>query len=326
MDINSEEIKAHQIFHPYAFKHQFPLFFDDKARFVHYTGADAALKMFRSNEIWMRNATCMNDYMEIQYGLELLASAYRSETGAKLKSYINNLHSDLPDEIEKLFNGWSPSFARQTFLFCLSNHNKSEDNIGRLSMWRAYGSGTAIAIVLKAKPFLQPSDALRAYTAPVAYMDQDLFDVEFQQFVDNLAKNDDYIKTLTREKLKGQIFNSFRYTALSTKHLGFSEEREWRVVFMRDLEEALDPNFHKNIRLSKDIVVIDGTPQTIYKIPLENVPEQGLEGIEVHEILDQIIIGPTEYPEASRDAVIDLLKEKIPNITSKVIVSDIPVR
>jgi Protein of unknown function (DUF2971) len=326
MNVTDEDFRAHQIFQPYAFDRQKPLFLNENARFVHYTGAEAALNMFRTKEIWMRNATCMNDYMEIQYGLECLAAAYNGQFGDELKKYIDDLHSGLSDEIEKLFNGWSPSFARQTFMFCISEHNADEDSIGRLSMWRAYGAGAAIALVLKARPFVQPTDALRSYTTPVAYMSKEAFSDEFRRLVDNVKSNEDFVRQLKRSDLKSCIFNAFRFAALSTKHPGFREEKEWRVVFMRDFEQALDPQLEAANRLNKEIVAIHGTPQVIYKIPLRNVPDEGLEGIEVAELLDRVIIGPTEYPAAAREAIVDLLEKEIPDAASKVVVSDIPVR
>jgi hypothetical protein len=44
----------------------------DYARFVHYTSAEAALKIIKSKRVWMRNTTCMSDYREVQYGYDIL--------------------------------------------------------------------------------------------------------------------------------------------------------------------------------------------------------------------------------------------------------------
>jgi hypothetical protein len=35
------------------------------ARFVHYTSAEAALKIINQKRLWMRNAACMTDYREV---------------------------------------------------------------------------------------------------------------------------------------------------------------------------------------------------------------------------------------------------------------------
>jgi len=41
-------------------------------RFVHYTSAEAALRIITGKRIWMRNTTCMTDYREVQHGFEIL--------------------------------------------------------------------------------------------------------------------------------------------------------------------------------------------------------------------------------------------------------------
>ena len=48
------------------------------ARFVHYTSADAALKIIGSKRVWMRNTTCMADYREVQHGYEITAILFQS--------------------------------------------------------------------------------------------------------------------------------------------------------------------------------------------------------------------------------------------------------
>src|SRR6516162_8831523 len=41
-------------------------------RLVHYTSVAAALSIIKSKCIWMRNATCMADYQEVQHGFDIL--------------------------------------------------------------------------------------------------------------------------------------------------------------------------------------------------------------------------------------------------------------
>jgi hypothetical protein len=57
----------------------------------------------------------------------------------------------------------------------------------------------------------------------------------------------------------------------------------------------------------KEICTIGGIPQPVYKIPLRNIPEEDFVGVEIPELLDRIIIGPTEYPDAIQEAFTDLL-------------------
>jgi hypothetical protein len=47
-----------------------------RAKFVHYTTAEAALSIIRSKRLWMRNATCMADYSEVTHGYRYLTGAF----------------------------------------------------------------------------------------------------------------------------------------------------------------------------------------------------------------------------------------------------------
>ena len=44
-----------------------------------------------------------------------------------------------------------------TYLTSISEHRNKEDTFGRLSMWRAYGETTGVALVMNNSPFLTPS-------------------------------------------------------------------------------------------------------------------------------------------------------------------------
>jgi hypothetical protein len=109
------------------------------------------------------------------------------------------------------------------------------------------------------------------------------------------------------------------YGAVCTKHPGFWEEAEWRVLHF--------PWWEESAHMIKEIEVIQGTPQPVYKIPLIDMPEKGLFGIAIPDLIDRIIIGPTRDPLAMREAFIDLLtKAGVEQPDEKVFVSNIPLR
>ena len=54
-------MKLEGIFVPYARKRR-DEFYARGGKFVHYTSADAAIKIIKDKRIWMRNTTCMSDY------------------------------------------------------------------------------------------------------------------------------------------------------------------------------------------------------------------------------------------------------------------------
>lgn len=319
MDFPPDQLRLLKIFQPRALS-KFLACEENDIRFVHYTSADAAVKILQTKEVWMRKTSCMEDYMEVQHGLDCLHVAYNGDgEGAKFKAALENISSGLNEEIQDLFNGWAPHIHADTYVTCFSEHDPKEDTFGRLSMWRSRGKGMGIAIVMKNTPFLGISDALKAYTSPVAYLNPEEFGVELGNIAANIENNLEFLRSRDREEIKGLIFHAFRFAAVCTKHPGLEEEREWRVVYT--------PKIDQSERLVKSIEVIDGTPQPIYKIPLENVPEEGFVGATIPELIERIIIGPTQYPLPVREAFTDLLSEAgVDDPASRIFVSDLPLR
>ncbi len=106
---------------------------------------------------------------------------------------------------------------------------------------------------------------------------------------------------------------------VSIKHPGFEEEKEWRVVYW--------PKLAPSSYVSQEIASIGGSPQLIHKIPLKKIPDKGLNVIEIDQVLDRIIIGPTTFPDALREALIyELEKVGVGEAGNRVVVSDIPLR
>lgn len=291
-----------------------------KIRFVHYTHADAAKKILQSNEVWMRKSSCMNDFREVQHGLDCLCVAFnQTAAGKKFREVIDKPFPGISEEIAKHFNGWIPSLQAETYLSCVSEHEDEEDAIGRLSMWRAYGDGEGVALVLNSEPFLGTSDALKAYTSPVAYLDDQGIARELGRIADNIESNLDFITARGRQELINSLFNMFRFAALCTKHPGFKEEQEWRVIYC--------PSIDKSEYLHREVQTINGVPQPIYKIPLKDIPTKNLIGIQIPSLLNRIIIGPTRFPAAMWEAFRDLLTDAgVQDANKKVFVSNLPLR
>lgn len=291
-------------------------------RFVHYTSADIALKIIREKRVLMRNTLCMNDFLEFEHGLAQLVNFFKkdSPTRAAFFEAANECGANLAEDAIKLFEQWLPQNRLHLYVTCFSEHNIEEDTYGRLSMWRAYSRGSVgVAIVMKNEPFWLESDSLNIFASPVAYLQKDSFDRELLKVVGNIRADCSYLKTVEREHLSGFLFWTLIYAAACTKHPGFAEEQEWRVLYFSKLWES---KF-----LEKSVESINGVPQLAFKIPLENVPAEGIVGLEIPEILDRIIIGPSSFPWPLYDAFVSVLKDTgVADAEKKVIVSDIPLR
>jgi hypothetical protein len=311
-------VRLDQIFLAYAMERQRRLK-ESNTRLVHYTKAEVAAKIIQNGEVWMRRATTMNDFMEVDYGIKCLVQAYRGPSGNTFKAEMDKLFPAFRPRLEKWFDGWITGFKHDTFLMCFSEHRDDEDRLGRLSMWRAYGGSTGVALVLKNTAFVSVSDALRVYTSPVAYMTPERFAQEFAAMGERVRQNADFLKDQGEKVFDANVCNMFRFAALSTKHPGFHEELEWRIIH--------SPSFEPSERVKKSIEMIGGVPQHVIRVPLKNYPEDGFVGAEVPEVLDRIIIGPTQYPVAIADAFLDLLtKANVSDVRNKICVSDIPLR
>ena len=99
-------------------------------------------------------------------------------------------------------------------------------------MWRAYGRSAGVAIVFKGEAFFRPSDALKAHSSPVAYLNDPAFELQYLRLLTSIEQNRDFIKVTGEEIVHNYIFSAYRNAVLCTKHPGFAEEREWRVIYL----------------------------------------------------------------------------------------------
>ena len=297
-------------------------------KLVHYTSADVAVEIIRHSKVWMRSALCMNDLSEVQHGLAMLrrffAPIHPSRTPdlgqSDFLKALDSVHAGAGQAAIDLFNGWMSHIEFGTFITCISEHPASEDQHGRLSMWRAYGKGSVgVALVLNPEPFRGTSDVLKAYAAPVSYFSPDRFLEHMRVVAANIQKEADFLKTVDADMVRTAVFNLFLFTATCCKHPGFEEEREWRLIYV--------PTMHKSAVLKRSIKSIRGVPQEVYEIPLQNHPEGGLVGIELPELIERVIIGPSEYPVAVFDALVaELEAAHVKDAAKKVFTSGIPLR
>ena len=95
LGLSDEQLRIFGIFHPHNLK-KIAFALENNLRFVHYTTADTAIKIIRSKEVWMRKATSMNDFMEIQHGLDCLIPAYKKHK-KKFEIVFNGMFPNFPN-------------------------------------------------------------------------------------------------------------------------------------------------------------------------------------------------------------------------------------
>jgi hypothetical protein len=161
-----------------------------------------------------------------------------------------------------------------------------------------------------------------AYSSPhwsASYLAATEVEQQLWNVVRNINENCEYLTSLDRERLKTIVFYTLVSAAVSIKHIGFDEEKEWRVIYL--------PRANPSDLIKPCTKVLGGAPQIIHKIPLVENPEKDVTGIGIPALVDRIIIGPTVYDEPMKAAFIDALtKAGVTDAASRVVVSGIPIR
>jgi hypothetical protein len=175
-----------------------------------------------------------------------------------------------------------------TYVFCLSEHDRDEMD-GKLSMWRGYGgNGNGAAIVFDSSSLEVKHDSPLAL-AKVHYGSREertnwlkKLAARFAEIVLSLDIPDDKIYFSSYA-----VFRRLQAFALFSKHSGFKEEKEWRVVYFseRDTGKILDKFRHYHV----------GKRGVEPKLRLPFEPIAGVTGddFSLKKILDSIILGPT---------------------------------
>lgn len=236
---------------------------DEKRRLVHYTTAEVAYKILKHRQIWMRNASVMNDFSELDHGLACIRTALTGEQGGRMRVLLNAIHDDLFDRLLEKFAavGFSRSVRSETYLTCLSEHKDTEDSLGRLSMWRAYGGSSGVALLFPYGSILTSPLDHHVHSSKVIYSSVAGYADELSKMIDGLEREKAAIDRCTADEVLQAVWVALSTATLSIKHQGFEEEQEWRVVYTAASRSIGNP-------LPKEHQTISGLPQTIYKLPL----------------------------------------------------------
>lgn len=293
-----------------------------QSELVHYTTAENAVSILRSERFWLRSVRCMNDYSEVQHGIGLLVSVFGGPENPIRNRLYELLDKIAPGEAKlavDTFDTWIPRLPDITFIGCLSQADITEKT-GRLSMWRAYAApSTGVALVMDTTPFVAETDELHAYTLPVAYLTDDEFKERIEACLDKLEQVVPNLPKLPEGFIQHTVFWWLLSMAVSLKHPAFHEEREWRIVYF--------PEMARSNVIEERVESINNLPQVVQKIPLIDDPANGLHGAKPAQLLKKIIIGPTEFPLVVRDAFVSLLSELgVENAAERITLSLIPLR
>jgi len=290
---------------------------------AHYTSIEVAEKILMENTIWLSNPLFMNDLEEIRF--IILNGTQILQGSSEIKAACGNgdRYKTFRTHFDNLVNQFSNEHAVDTYIFCLSEYDEASEKDGLLSMWRGYGAnGNGVALVFDPKKIIEVPDS-PLWIGKVDYLSRD----KRIEWIGSLAKRfSDLFQSIdiTDEQVGWaaiQLFERLKLFALFTKHLGFHEEREWRVVYLRnrDVAKALDKFFHYWIgprgiepKLMFEISSISGVSDP--SLALEN-------------LFHKILIGPSVSSPIAKLMIQRMLQKcGKASLCEKVFASDIPYR
>lgn len=258
----------------------------------HYTSAEKAQTILTDKRLLLRKATCMNDYQEIIYGKDIVIKYLFNDNKDEINSIIQSINKNYNiDNLKKTFTDYISDMENRTYICCFSEikNKKNHSYNGNLSMWRGYANTNGV--MFKFKPIILDSpeiiDNISFFIAPVIYDKKDFIEILddiFQKISDDIY----LIKNIFKKHIDfffELIIRQLYHRIICLKNKDFKEEKEWRLLyspFKKDYVDSLS-----NIQsIDTEIKTFYGLPQKVYYINFNNM-----------DILDSIVIGPTQYPE-----------------------------
>jgi hypothetical protein len=286
---------------------------------AHYTSIKTLEKIAQTGEIWFSNPLYMNDVDELRYGMNLGLHAVRSHTG--LREACPPAHYNaLLDAFDQLYSTFDNDSAFDVYVFSCSEHDDRIGDDGLLSMWRGYGGdGNGVAIVFDMAQLLAARTPLLirqvqylSYEESEAWMDAKL-----QRFAQALQQAGGPVEQM--KQAAAALFERIKVFALFTKHRGFHEEREWRVVYLReqDREGELTQQLHYTI----DTRGIE--PKLRFTTDALGGPQAGPT---LREMVQRIILGPVLATPLALRSVERMLEIYQPAWSKRVTRSSTPYR
>jgi hypothetical protein len=289
---------------------------------AHYTSMQTFERIVSTEQIWFSNPLFMNDLEELKFGMNEGRAALFKSDEIRTACRSDENFEKLLDYFDYLYNDFDAKHALNTYVLCFSEH-KADDKDGLLSMWRGYGNGgTGAAIVIDTAK-LNPDPDSPLVIGKVDYATQ----------AKRLAWIKEKILALANHIQKSELttdtlwyaahvwFHRLKTFAIFSKHTGFSEESEWRVVYFSDLDknEKFKPFFSH--------LATDRGMEPKLKLPIKPISPNSPHDVILINLIDRIILGPS----ISSNLGVNSLKQMLKNIgkevlAEKVVASEIPFR
>ena len=297
---------------------QFP---EARPLLAHYCSIATLEAIVRNEQMWLSNPLYMNDYEELRFGLVHSRDRFHNHDGIKAAIGQGERYEVLRKHFNGIYEQFESGLSFDIYIACFSEHDPL-DNDGLLSMWRGYGAnGSGAAIVFDTSVFAEvPDSPLRI--ARVTYGTTADRIRWINEILDRFASLlSPRLPTDELGACAAHLFERLLAFSVYTKHAGFKEENEWRVVYFKHQDVRNRLVGMLDYHVSGSVV----EPKLKYKIgPLDGV---AAEGVNLEKLTAKIILGPTGASSLWKMAVQRML-DKLGHSTigQRIVASSTPYR
>jgi Protein of unknown function (DUF2971) len=292
---------------------------------AHYTSISVLEKIVQNNEIWFSHPLFMNDHEEMLFGIREGVRILREASGSTFSDMAggDDNFNKLRQQYTEFIRRFEAEVSKDVYVFCLSEYDDVKQPHGRLSMWRGYGAnGNGVALVFNTS-FLTPDEGSPLLICKVRYGSAeeraDWIKESFNKCLSLLHTCDIHSQHIWATAW--YMFRLTLYHSLSSKHPGFDEEHEWRIVYFGDLDS------HNLLRDRRSYLIRGNTIEPKLKFPIEPLKLEPAQGWSFDNVLDRIVLGPTHTSSLALFSVERMLEcLGKPEFAKKLRVSQIPYR
>lgn len=285
---------------------------------AYYTSAGTLYSLLKNKKLWLRSTMCMNDYQEIRYAANCVRRFMVENNLSMLNSFVKAIsqiislsENELRVNLEHILDDIVGGLYLHTYIMCFTEHDDKEFPDGNLQMFNSYGRCNGVCIIFDRDKLIN----LELPIYKVRYFGEEKIKRELNDLIDRIEDNSCDLHNIASEKLLNYLYLFFINIIVTTKHPGFKQEKEWRLVVNDRLLRYSD-GFKNSLR--EEVECISGVPQIIKKIDIKGYGN----------VLRKIILEPRYDMTAEALAISKLLKDElhIEKPLEIVRISDIPIR
>jgi Protein of unknown function (DUF2971) len=292
---------------------------------AHYCSIATLESILKGKQLWLSNPLFMNDLEEVRFGVNAGMRITLSNTALTESLGDDGRAKVFEEAMESRFEKFANEHAFDLYIACFSQHEGHEDDDGRLSMWRAYGAnGDGAALVFDVNPVSNPDTHYNGLLlGRVHYGTTQEREAWLELRVKETAKfiHSQEVPTEQLPLVAAALFERIKIMAIFSKHRGFSEEQEWRLVYMHE---------HDISKVYEQYLGYHLTPRGIepkLKLPIHGAVPWHAQQLDITTLINRILLGPSVSNPLARSSIGRMLDVvSLPALRDRLIASSIPLR